>query len=51
MFSREVSWMFYCKMGRIPVAASSQKLHEKNPPNHEKLNTVPFNGKKPQFYV
>ena len=30
MFSREVSWTFYFKMGEIPLAAS-QKLQEKIP--------------------
>ena len=29
MFSREVPWTFYCKMGQIPATASSQKLQEK----------------------
>ena len=34
MFSHEVPWTFYYNMGKVPAAAS------------QKLDTVPFNGKK-----
>ena len=33
-------------MGKIPSTASSQKLQEKQTPSHQRLNTLPLNGKK-----